>query len=89
MNNLAPLSEHYHEQPVPVRLVEKHEALLAFRMSWIVGDATEGISKHRRRFLKCDPVLEAIGRCLRAVPLDPQRFGQLFGLMAARCSWRT
>jgi hypothetical protein len=85
MNSLAPLGEHYHEQPVPVRLAEKHQALLALRMSWIIGDATEGISKHRRRFLKRDLVLEAIGRCLLAVPLDPQRFGQLFRLMAAAC----
>jgi hypothetical protein len=30
-------------------------------------------------------VLDTIGRCLRTVPLDPQGFGQLFGLMTAGC----
>jgi len=85
MNCRAALGEHYHEQAVPVRLAEKHETLLALRMSWIIGDATERISKHRRRFLKRDLVLDTLGRCLWPVPLDPQRFGQLFGLMTAGC----
>jgi hypothetical protein len=62
VNCLASLDEHYHEQAAPGRLAEKHETLLAFRMSWIVGDATEWIRKHRRGFLKPDLVLDTIGR---------------------------
>jgi hypothetical protein len=52
MNGFAALGEHYHEEASSVRLAEKYEAFLTFRMPWIIGDAAQRISKHRRRFLK-------------------------------------
>jgi len=81
MNCLAALGEHYYKQAAPVGLAEQHKPLLALRMPWVIGDSAERITEHRRRFLKRDLVLGTIGRCLRTVPLEPQGFAQLSGLM--------
>ena len=81
MDGFASLGEQYHKQPALVRLAEEHEALLAFRMAQVVGQAAKWITEHRRGFLKRDLVLRTIDRCLRSVPLEAQGPRQLSVLM--------
>ncbi len=56
------------------RETEEHESRFAVRMAWIVGDSTERIAEHGKRFIESYTVLSPIRGLLSGVPFEDRGY---------------